>query len=276
MSFESIAATSDRSSDVYRLSEEDRDLILTQIATSDLKLPLQSASTTNRYQQLESLRRKELTLTLHASTLAEYVRVKRIPRGLRTHLTPNLLTDKSIFTSRWYGLCNQLSFDLMLLSIKHLQEEIDVCKDDIRILEKEIRDNDPPSKVEASLLNIDEAMGRLRESIMKVKLHKFARDTKDYANDEVYTWNKKRPRRPTNPPHPQKQQSRHLQDTTASDSEDSMEFSHSKKPFLGLQRTIQNPNTIASDEEIEGPSSYQRPQTRAQRARGRGRPTRRR
>lgn len=261
-------------------------MILSQIATSDLRLPLQGSANTNRYQHLETLRRKELTLTLHASTLAEYVRVKRIPRGLRTHLTPNLLTEDEVFNNRWYGLCNQLSFDLMLLSIKHLQDSIDHCKEEIRIIEQEIRDTDPPSKVETGLNTIEESMNRLRESIMKVKLSKFARDTKDYANDEVYTWNRNKRPRQSSGAAPSHISQAHLPiETTASDSDGSGDENSHRRSFLGLRKTVYNQDaTGASGGEDPGPnshqrpqtSSYQRPQTRAQRARGRGRTTRRR
>lgn len=276
MSFDSIAATSEKSADTFRFSEQDRELILSQIATSDLKLPLQGTTSTSRYQQLESLKRKELTLTLHASTLAEYVRVKRIPRGLRTHLTPNLLTEDTTFTDRWYGLCNQLSLDLMLLSIKHLQDSIDQCKDEIRTIEQEIRDLDPPSKVESSFNQIEESMSRLRESIMKVKLSKFARDTQDYANDEVYTWNRnKRPRHSPNPAPAQRPRNYLPPDTTATDSDGSGDEKGQKRSFLGLRRTVY-PDTAGASGGEEPSISNPRPLTRAQRARGRGRGTRRR
>lgn len=277
MSFESIASTSDKSAEVFHLSEHDRESILTQIESSELRLPLPNQGSSNKYQELEALRRRELTLTLHASTLAEYIRAKRIPRGLRTHLTPNLLPEDTTFTTRWVGLCNQFSFDLMLLSIKHLQEAIDQCKIDIRSVEQEIRKMEPAPKVEAGLKSIEEAIIRLRESIMKVKLSKFARDTRDYENDKVYSWNKSKRRRiQPNPAQQSQQQIPFYGDTTGSESDGSTEGNAHKRSFLGLRKTVYNQEGGGNINEDAGPSQFHRPQTRAQRARGRGRPNRRR
>lgn len=245
----------------FRFSQEDRELILSQVATTPTFIPTGSSDTSDATQKLEGLKRKETTLSLHLSTLVEYIKVNRIPRGLRTTLTPNLLTDDSEFVKHWYGMCNQFSQDLMLLTVKHLQERLNTLKEDITRVEAELSSKHTAEQYAEILKNIDNIVSKLRENIVKTKTRKFDRDAKDYELNEVYTWQKKRrtQRRPP-PPQTRPQASRGTPvETTSTDSEDSGSSGSRKRSFL--QRQKKAPQDQATS----------RPQTRAWSGRGRGR-----
>lgn len=265
MSFEEIANTSSRHADTYRLTEAERDLILTQVGTSGQAL-FNPAESTDVSVKLESLKRKELTLSLHSTTLAEYIRVQRIPRGLRSNLTPNLLLDDKEYISHWYGICNQFSFDLMLLTIKHIQLALRPIQEQISTIEKEIEQLLTAEKLVDTQRRINETTTKLRENILKVKLRKFRRDTQDYEADRVYTWNKARKQqegRHSTPP-PQ----HHSPGASTSDSDSGSSDGRRRRDFLGIQRTVEN-----RQPSNEGDT---RPNTRSWTQRGRGRSTRRR
>lgn len=54
--------------------------------------------------KLEQLKKRETSLNLHAFTLMEYMKAQRIPRGLRSSLTPILLKDDTAYCERWQAI----------------------------------------------------------------------------------------------------------------------------------------------------------------------------
>lgn len=272
----SEASTSDvPESCTYRFSDRDRDLIFSQIEDSIAITPQVTTEVDDTAQQLESLRRKETSLSLHLSTLAEYLKVKRIPRGLRTTLTPNLLTDDTEYVRKWYGLCNQFSQDLMLLTVQHLQLKLQAIKGDITRIEAELSNSVPPEQYTVISNNIDQIVEKQKENILKVKTRKLARDAKDYEQNEVYSWNKKRKNlrgSPNKQNKPQSQRSPAGQ-SNSTDSETSTSSDNKKKRRSFLARP---PLPPAEEEAGEGPApqpfrTNPRPQTRAWSGRSRGR-----
>lgn len=69
-----------------------------------------------------------ISLELLVSTLSEYFSVRRIPRGLSTHLRPTLLPHNVDFCKKFEAISNKFSFDILLLNIKYLQLEIEKHK----------------------------------------------------------------------------------------------------------------------------------------------------
>lgn len=61
-------------------------------------------------------KRMKWAYSLHDSTLAEYLKVQRIPKGLRSSLTP-ILKDYMEYQEKWCALCNWHSLHLMLLTV---------------------------------------------------------------------------------------------------------------------------------------------------------------
>lgn len=257
-------------SSTYRISEADRELILSQVDTSDLALPGTSSIADTAAQKLETLRKKEVTLHLHSSTLVEYIKNKRIPRGLRTNLTPNLLADDHEFIKNWYGLCNQFSTDLMFLTVKHLQERLKSIKEEIEQIENELRRNNPIEKFNEIVGSISESTSKLRENILKIKKRKFDRDARDYEQNQVYTWNKKRRNNPRisgqrlSTPGYQGPVTSGSSSTDNSDSSDSQ--GRRRRSFLGRQNNTQRQRDPQGGRQQQPEVS--RPQTRSRTGRG--------
>lgn len=257
-------------SETFRLTEEDRVDILSQVHITDSLQPESESLQSDAQQKLEVLRKKELTLQLHATTLAEYIKTRRIPRGLRVNLTPNLLSDDSDFVKQWYGLCNAFSADLMYLTIKHLNEKISKLQADIIEAESEVKAHTSSDKFQELTSALNDTLLKLKENILKTKRRKFERDAKDYHNDLVYSWNKKKSKQGPSQAGRRKQTRENLvpQATdTNTDSSDSTESDNkTKRSFLGKGGTRK-----------EGPGEtshqppQQRPATRSWTTRGRGR-----
>lgn len=271
MSFEEIAGSSSCKADTYGFSESERDLILSQTETLSYKVAFKQGQKDDLFAKLENLRRREVTLSLHSSTLAEYVKCKRIPRGLRSNLAPNLLNEDQEFMQKWYGISNQYSFDLMLLTIQHIQNSISTVKTEITQVESQLRENYPQAQVESTLQSINESIFKLKDAILKVKLKKFERDTKDFENNRVYSWNKLK-RKADQPSTYGQHLASQATGGTSSDSDQNSDETPRKRSFLSLKRTIHNPppgplNTAQGG----GGTRNDRPQTRAWTTRGRGR-----
>lgn len=277
MSFDEIASSSQKSAEVYRLSETDRDKILAQTQT----LSQISGGNTDPLnvlpKKLEGLKKKEVTLSLHSSTLAEYIKVKRIPRGLRTNLAPNLLVDDDEFVKCWFGLCNQFSLDLMYLTVKHLQTASNKVRDEIVTTTDEIKQTVSKDQADNIISTTDEIANKLRENVLKIKLKKFARDTRDYEQEEVYSWHKKQRKQkgntsPRNQARTQSPQAK-ANTSTESDLSNGEGPSTQRRPFLHIRRTVTN--RPGRRDQRASSSESTRPSTRAWTNRGRGRPRRR-
>ena len=57
----------------------------------------------------EVLSKRSIALKLHMMTLGEYYRNHRIPRGMRSHLQPNLFMDNDEFCKMFELLSNKYS-----------------------------------------------------------------------------------------------------------------------------------------------------------------------
>lgn len=139
-------------------------------------------------QRLEHLKKKEIRYTLHGSTLSQYWRNKRIPRGLRIHKEPTIGRNNENFCKRWCDILNKCSLDLMLLVIEHVNDELSKTCSEITELQTEMA-----TKYDAQQLqNIQDQCSALiegyKKELLEIKLRKYRRDTLDYKNGQVYRW----------------------------------------------------------------------------------------
>ncbi|OCT56066.1 hypothetical protein XELAEV_18002718mg [Xenopus laevis] len=95
-------------------------------------------------------------------TLAEYMKVNRIPRGLRVCLCPTLFASDKEFCKRWEAIINKCSSDQMLATMEHLQIE-----------RKE---------------KLAHHIQCFRTEVEKRKSTKFQRNANDYSSGRVYRW----------------------------------------------------------------------------------------
>lgn len=242
MSFEKISALTDRIADTFMFSEEDRRKILSNAEGAGLtwdntKCDNKAGCT----KQLEQLLKRDLTLSLHASTL----KTQRIPRGLRSNVMPILLKDDKEYREKWFALSNRYSLDLMYLTVQHLQMAIQNVKQDIEKTDKELKEQitiNDYSKIQEELkINIE----KLKEQIMKNKLQKFERDTKDYMHDKVYTWaeDRRKYRRTQN------QEGRNTQSDTTDQGSDTQKGGTTNRKTAYKKYSKQNPFFLGRREE---------------------------
>lgn len=193
MSFDKIAALTDRNAETYGFTEAERADIMQQAEDAGFCWERSGEIAPTNYQrQLEGLKRKEASLALHASTLTEYVKVQRIPRGLRSPLMPMLLKEDMEFKTKWLALCNRHSLDLMLLTIKHLHSAIQHTKAEMEKVDLEFKSATTLVDYKRAHDELKTNVDKMKQQIMQTKLKKFERDTRDYQYDRVYTWSEER------------------------------------------------------------------------------------
>ncbi|XP_073422087.1 uncharacterized protein [Dendrobates tinctorius] len=127
-------------------------------------------------------------LELHCVTLTEYLKVQRIPRGLRVPLRPILFSDSSDFCSRFEQIINKCSFDLITLTLEHLHLGIAKCKEEISSIETQLSSSISNEDFNNLKTKINGVIEQHRRDIETRKRNKFARDTEDYKQNRVYKW----------------------------------------------------------------------------------------
>ncbi|OCT77876.1 hypothetical protein XELAEV_18028973mg, partial [Xenopus laevis] len=132
--------------------------------------------------------RKYVAYDLHLRTLAEYMKVNRIPRGLRVRLCPTLFASDKEFCTRWEAIINKCSSDLMLATMERLQTELPGIKKQIESVETEIRNAFAPDVVAQVKEKLAPHMQGFRTEVETRKRSKFQRDANDYSNGRVYRW----------------------------------------------------------------------------------------
>ena len=181
-SFEEINALTRNHAQTFEFNHEDAERILFPAfrldgleSCEDLKL------------KLERLRFKEARFEMHGSTLSEYWRNKKIPRGLRIQKAPTIGKEDETFLKKWGEILNKCSLDLMLLIIEQVATEAKAIKIEIDAQEKLIQE-----KFSSMYPNIDgsikDEVAKYKEKLLTIKLKKYKRDTEDYQNNRVYHW----------------------------------------------------------------------------------------
>lgn len=175
------------------LSEAERANIIQQAENAGYTWSKSKDTTqVNDIKRHENLMRRETSLIIHASTLVEYIKAQRIPRGLRSTLTPILLKDDLLYQERWTAICNQFSLDLMVLTIQHLQKAITEIKEEIKKVDIECKITNTIEKYDEIQKNLQENISKFKAQLMQNKCKKIERDTRDYKFNRVYTWAEER------------------------------------------------------------------------------------
>ncbi|KAG8571789.1 hypothetical protein GDO81_011784 [Engystomops pustulosus] len=78
---------------------------------------------------------------LHATTLAEYFRVGRIPGARRGHLRPTFFAEDPDYTKKFEGLLNKRCMDIILVPEDYLQQSITKLKEQMKATEQQLQDS---------------------------------------------------------------------------------------------------------------------------------------
>lgn len=143
--------------------------------------------------KLTSLLNRETRLYLHAVTLSDYLRKRRIPRGLRIQKAPTVGLNNPDFCQKWCEITNKCSCDLMVLIIQEMNDQLTEVRSQIEDTRGKLETDYMDKTALKTLLDECEKYNDL--TIVKKK---FMRDTEDYEKDKVYLWRSGRSRRGEN------------------------------------------------------------------------------
>ncbi|OCT55961.1 hypothetical protein XELAEV_18004663mg [Xenopus laevis] len=135
---------------------------------------LHTAHPEARNRNLERLSKRAVSLELHGCTLAEYYRLKRIPRGLR-------------------GILNKCSLDIITLTIEYIQKELLTVSEQASTLETQLAQTASQEELANTKARLEESMLKFRLETETRKREKFLRDAEDYTSGRIYRWTPGRP-----------------------------------------------------------------------------------
>ncbi|CAJ0964531.1 unnamed protein product [Ranitomeya imitator] len=141
-----------------------------------------------RGRDLERELRHFINIELHCATLTEYLREQRNPRGLRVPLRPTLFRDCSEYCTKYEHILNKCSFDIITLTIEHLQKAIAISSEAIKSIEAQLSSSGTPEELTTLRDQISKNIEKHRRETEERKRIKFNRDTEDYERQQVYRW----------------------------------------------------------------------------------------
>ncbi|OCT87787.1 hypothetical protein XELAEV_18021485mg, partial [Xenopus laevis] len=141
-----------------------------------------------RSRDLERLTKRSVALELHGCTLAEYYRLKRIPRGLRVHLRPTLFSENVEYCRKFEGILNKCSLDIITLTIEYIQKELITVSEQIHAVETQLTQLGNQEEIAALKIQIEQSIRQFRQETEERKRNKFLRDAEDYVGGRVYRW----------------------------------------------------------------------------------------
>ncbi|XP_075450962.1 uncharacterized protein LOC142492172 [Ascaphus truei] len=124
------------------------------------------------------------------TTMENYNRVKRIPRGLRHTKTPSFGFVNGEFEQQWCHILNDCSFKLMDLIIRFKSEENKIVSKQIAELQHKLKAFSHMENFKELDLKTANKLNKQEKTIMLNKQTKFERDKADYEVNQIYIWQK--------------------------------------------------------------------------------------
>lgn len=196
-SFAEIRSLTDAQARTLSYTDADIESILFPDAGPSLDM---DPTTDDLTRKLKHLASKEVRLQLHGITLSEYVRAKRIPRGLRIQKAPTLGRNDDDFCTKWCEIMNKASLDLMVLIIDYTQKELSKVETEMTEIRTQVQKSvESPNTFKELEEDLKNTMAKYKEETQKRKLSKLRRDTMDYRDNKVYPWRLQMATPPTRP-----------------------------------------------------------------------------
>lgn len=233
----------------FEFTEEDYNRIILQDSLFNSNLTHDMASTSIK--QLQKLEERETRLFLHAVTLCDYMRAKRIPRGLRVNKGPIIGKEKTTFCDQWTAILNKCSFDLMALTIQEVSTTLAIVREEISEVKTKLKTEvSDPACFKQCMEECQQLKQKLSVEITASKKRKFERDALDYERGRVYPWRnpkvtswpKPRPRHLQQ--HSQDRQQPYPPTTDCEYESESSNFSQASGPFLAEKKKTKPPRQV--------------------------------
>lgn len=221
-------------------TEDHARILLTDSLFDGDNITAMSSNIDDLTKSLKKLVTRETRQYLHAVCLSDYLRKRIIPRGLRIQKAPAFGYNNPQFLDRWCEILNKCSLDLMALTIQETTEQLRTTRDEIQQINSRLDTELTDKKNLDSLKREIELLKEKHQSEIKMtKRRKFARDTNDYKQQNVYFWRKSTDAPSTQPQGGRiRQQARYQDDWPSSSSVDS----DSQNSSTFLDRSPQQPH----------------------------------
>ncbi|CAJ0964212.1 unnamed protein product [Ranitomeya imitator] len=174
------------SSETFSFNATEAAEILSKVTAPSDFLQIPAKELKNRDLERES--RRAVNLELHIITIAEYLRVQRIPRGLRVPLQPTFFREDKDYCTKFEHILNKCSADLMTLTLSYLQKNLETVNAQINAIETQLTSTLPQEEFQELKTKNQEILRSHRSELEKRKRSKFLRDTEDYLQNRVYQW----------------------------------------------------------------------------------------
>ncbi|XP_056402516.1 uncharacterized protein LOC130295627 [Hyla sarda] len=177
----------DASSNVFIYSDTEVSHILGILDGDASFLHIPSKVDLQRNYEQES--KRLVTMQLHLTTLGEYYKSHRIPRGMRNNLKPTMYTQDIDFKSKYERITNRYALDLILLNIEFLQKDVSQSRLRTTALEDSLKSALNQNDYEVFLEKQSTFLAKFRSELEEQKRHKWYRDSQDYSSGRIYNWN---------------------------------------------------------------------------------------
>ncbi|CAJ0965680.1 unnamed protein product [Ranitomeya imitator] len=170
----------------FNYTTEDEERILGNIEGDATFLKIPSA-TEMRNKYINDCKRL-ISSQLHLTTLGQYLKERKIPRGLRSNIRPNLFSSNTTFRNRFMMISNKYAMDVMLLNVEFLQIEVKKLQTSVGDTGKKLQDLLNKDDWTVFKDKVDKDMSKIRGELEETKRKKWIRDTGDYETGHVYAW----------------------------------------------------------------------------------------
>lgn len=176
-------------SNTFEFSKEDYEKIILKESLFENGTTTLNMTQEDSKKVLKNLYSCETRTFLHAVTLSDYLRQKKIPRGLRIQKSPTIGLNNPAFCEKWCEITNKCSFDLMALLIQELSEQLTQARNQIKEVQDKVNNEIlDKEKLKELFAECEQFKEKLEADITSIKKKKFERDAEDYRKGSVYSW----------------------------------------------------------------------------------------
>lgn len=178
-------------SSIFSVRERQAADLFSDTGGDDFYLYSDTDDTTDLLKRLERSMIKEMRLWWDISTLENYLKAGRIPRGLRIRKFPAFTDVSKDFVEAWNDTLSACSSKLMELIIDLHAKRHTVIQSDIKEVQTKLLNLEAKSDTADLLNDIKYRVQKLETDVKRNKREKFLRDKRDYELNRVYDWNTK-------------------------------------------------------------------------------------